>query len=121
LNASFSLVYYTDMTVIYPVYFSESWVRDRLNSAQGQNAGTTDFNPLRARRFADTVGGRTQEELYALLAQKLLGYAQAGRTVALIASTDDPAWYTYLDRGFTHEVIARDERVPLVMFRLRPR
>ncbi len=117
----FSLVYYTDMTVIYPVYFSEAWVHDRLASAEGGAGATIDFNPLRMRRFADAFKGQNQRELYESLRVKLVGYAKAGRTVALVTGKNDPQWFNYLSESFVPQIVAKDEENDLVLVRLVPR
>jgi hypothetical protein len=118
---NYSFVYYTDMTVIYPVYFSEDWVDKRLRSEQGQAGVTVDFNPLRMQRFREQFGGRTQEELYAMLERKLLGDARDGRTVALIATRTDPQWFAYLRKSFDAVIIAQDEENDLILVQLKPR
>lgn len=120
--AAYSLVYYTDMTVIYPVYFSESWVRDRLNSVQGVAGQVTELNALRAERFGALVRGRNQTELYDLLEQKLLELARGGRDINLLTregTGGDQPWFSFLQRSFNFEPRARDEESKLILFSLR--
>lgn len=96
----YSLIYFSDFTVYYPSYFDREWVEARLQSGE---EGPPAFNPLRARRMAEALGGRSQEALRNLLQQKLLGYCLAGRTVAVVTVEDFDHWPITLGPALTVE------------------
>jgi 4-amino-4-deoxy-L-arabinose transferase-like glycosyltransferase len=118
---SFSLIYYTDMTVFYVRYFSPAWVEDRLRPPPPGSDSPPDFNPRRRARFAHELGGRTQDELSAILCQRLLALAKAGHTTGLVISTDDPPWYNIVEDSFTLVPIDQDPPMHLLLFRLDPK
>lgn len=92
--ADYWLAYYfrfaTNCDVIYPSYVDASWVAKR--AANAALPGQWDFNKLRAQRFFDRFGGRTQEQLNAILRQEITQRLDRGQDVFLLtADMEDPA------------------------------
>jgi hypothetical protein len=113
---AYSLVYYTDMTILYPRYFAGKWVRERLLTPDQKNHLPADFNPLRARRFAEALGGLTDAQLAEALRQRLTAYAHEGRTVALVVEGDSEKWQVLLGGTFSLTPVGQDDRV--IVYRL---
>ena len=119
--SAYSLVYYTDMTILYPRYFVGSWVQKRLLPPDKKDGAIADFNPLRTQRFAAALGGRSDEQLSLLLLERLGDYCRAGRTVALLVQDDPTRWQAILGATFTLTPIASDDTNKIFLYRLAPR
>lgn len=114
--ASYSLLYQTDMVVFYPRYFAKKWVNERL--ALGTGTRPADFNPLRREHFASELENRSDNELFALLRQRLVRYARDGRSLWLITQGSAPPWYMPLTDVFTITPVADDPANELTLLRL---
>jgi len=117
--SAFSIVYYTDTTVLYPGYFSDRWVTERLRPAEPDRPA--DFNPLRRERFAARVEGKSGEELDELLRQRLLAFARDHRTLALVTMSYSDPWYIVLSGAFDATRVAENEGAGVKLFRLTPK
>jgi hypothetical protein len=115
---SYSLVYYTNMSVIYPLYYSAVWRDRHLALTPGV---PPEWNGIRRDRYAAAAGNRSQEQLNAALRDKLLDYARAGRTVALEVRDDEEKWYAFLGQSFRFVAVAHDEAFGVMIWRLEPR
>ena len=119
--SAYSLVYYTDMTILYPRYFVGTWVRRHVLIADERNGATADFNPLRTQRFAAALGGLSDEQLSDLLMERLRAYCGAGRRVALLVEGDPGRWEAILGGRFTLTPIAANDAEKIFLYRLDPR
>jgi len=86
--ADYWLAYYfrfaTNCDVIYPSYVDASWVAKR--AANATLPGQWDFNKLRAKRFFDRLGDRTQDELNVILRQEIAQRLGRGHEVLLLTA-----------------------------------
>jgi 4-amino-4-deoxy-L-arabinose transferase-like glycosyltransferase len=117
MHLSYFLVVATDAEIYSADYFDEEYVQ-RFAGSMGPG-GNQVTDSLRARRFAEALGGRTQEQLDDLLREFLLERARRGMYLVTIPGRVE-AWRERLGEKLELVVIERSAYEP-VLLRMRAR
>jgi hypothetical protein len=113
---TYSLIYETNATVYYPRYFAKPWVD--LHIAPATATRPADYDPLRRKRFADLLAGRTDSQLFDLLRDRLVEHARRGQSVWLLVEVTPDPWYGPLGETFEATPVAGEQVTNVALLRL---